>query len=284
MPGRRSATPIGAPSRVSPNRWWISLARWTGIGSIDAVLFARSQVAVVFSGAEGSQAGNTLTIKPLTTFIVETHTSQRRMRAAVERHLEDLARRIYEHPVFVKKTIESLEFEEWTSADGTHQIVFAFLDTAVIVEMTRPRFCSRFEARMGSPSLRDVAEFRDVRDRTQSSSAAVFGFVSQSGIKSLLQAYALYRSDSSADAITGARIFADTFGGIVKNAGWSASFRDGMVEDRCSVGLADGVTNKLRPSFIPDRGPDLTNLNLFPQTSTPFLCINYTIARASGLS
>ena len=70
------AAPIGAPSRVSPNRWWISLARWTGIGSSDAVLFARSQVAVVFSGAEGSQAGNTLTIKPLTTFIVETHTAK----------------------------------------------------------------------------------------------------------------------------------------------------------------------------------------------------------------
>ena len=27
------AAPIGAPSRISPNRWWITLARWTGIGS-----------------------------------------------------------------------------------------------------------------------------------------------------------------------------------------------------------------------------------------------------------
>ena len=75
-------------------------------------------------------------------------------------------------------------------------------------------------ARLGnSPSLRDVAEFKDVRGRTQSSGAALFGFVSQAGIKSLLQAYALYRSGSSPDAITGARIFADTFGGVLKNAG-----------------------------------------------------------------
>ncbi|HSQ23947.1 MAG TPA: hypothetical protein VLN44_06045 [Pyrinomonadaceae bacterium] len=259
------ATPIGAPSKVSPNRWWIALARWTGLGSIDAVLLARSQVGVVFSGAEGSQAGNTLTIKPLTTFIIETHTYQRRMRAAVERHLEELARRIYKDPVFVRKTIESFEFEEWTSADGTHQIVFVFLDTAVIVGNDETSVLRSIRARLGNgPSLRDAAEFKDVRNRTQSSGAAVFGFISQSGIKSLLQAYALYRSDSSADAITGARIFADTFGALVKNAGWAASFRDGMVEDRFSVGLANGVANKLRTSAIPDRGPDVTNLQFVP--------------------
>lgn len=259
------AAPIGAPSRISPNRWWIALARWTGIGSIDAILFARSQVAVVFSGAEGNQAGNTLTIKPLTTFIIETHTSQRRMKAAVERHLEDLARRIYEDPIYVRKTVENVEFTEWTSADGTHQIVFAFLDTALIVGNDETSVLHSIRARMGNgPSLRDVADFKDVRHRTQSSEAAVFGFVSQSGIKSLLQAYALYRSDSSADAITGARIFSDTFGGIVKNAGWAASFRDGMVEDRCSVGLADGVIKKLQSSAIPDRGPDLSNLQFVP--------------------
>lgn len=259
------AAPIGAPTRISPNRWWITLARWTGIGSIDAILFARSQVAVVFSGAEGNQAGNILTIKPLTTFIIETHTSQRRMRATVERHLEGLARRIYKDPVFVRKTIENLEFTEWTSADGTHQIVFAFLDTSVIVGNDETSVLHSIRARMGSgPSLRDVPEFNDVRHRTRSSDAAIFGFVSQSGIKSLLQAYALYRSDSSADAITGARIFSDTFGGLVKNAGWAASFRDGMVEDRCSIGLADGVANKLRNSTVPERGPDLANLQFVP--------------------
>ena len=259
------AAPIGAPSKISPNRWWISLARWTGLGSNDAILFARSQVAAFFSGAEGSQTGNTLTIKPLTTFIIETHTSQRRMRSTVEHHLEDLARRIYKDPVFVKKTIENLEFEEWTSADGTHQIVFAFLDTVVIVGNDEASVMHSIRARLGSAqSLRDLAEFKDVRGRIQSPNALTFGFVSQGGIKSFLQAYALYRSDSSPDAITGARIFADTFGGLIKNVGWVASFHEGMVEDRCSIGLADGVADKLRTSAIPDRGPDLKSLQFVP--------------------
>src|SRR5690349_10757199 len=41
---------LGSPNNLSPNRWFLRAARWTGIGSADALLFARSQVAVVFSG------------------------------------------------------------------------------------------------------------------------------------------------------------------------------------------------------------------------------------------
>ena len=259
------AAPIGAPARLSPNRFWITLARWTGIGYIDAILFARAQVAVVFSGAQGAQAGSTLTIKPLATFIVETHTSQRRMKEAVERHIEDLARRVYKDPVFVRKTIENSEFEEWTSADGAHQIVFTFYDTAVIVGNDESSVLhSRQTRAANAQSLHEATEFNDARRRTQAANAAIFGFVSQAGLKSLLQAYAFSRSGSSTDAVTGARIFADTFGGLFKNVGWSAKFNDQFVDDRCSIALVDGVAAKLRGNITPERAPDLTNLPFVP--------------------
>src|SRR5262245_6207317 len=259
------APPIGAPSQLSPSSFWVALARWTGIGTANAILFARSQAAVVFSGAEGSQTGSTLTIKPLTTFIVETHTSQRRMKTGVEHHLEDLARRIFRNPVFVNKTVEGYEFQEWTSDDAAHQIVFAFLDTAVIVGNDEASVLHSIQARTGSQSLQSSNDLKEARERTGALSAAVFGFVTQPGLKSTLQGYALYRSGSSSDAVTSARIFADTFGGMVQSAGWSASFHNGMVEDRCSIKLADGVANKLRTSATPDRGPNLTNLPFVPE-------------------
>lgn len=265
---RSLAQPIGAPERLSPNRFWITLARWLGVGPTDAVLFARSQTAVIFSGAEGSQAGNILTIKPLATLIIETHTSQRRMRPALERHIETFARRLYQNPIFLRKTVEGVEFQQWTSADGTHQIVFAFLNTAVIVGNDERSVLRVIQTRSGQiASLGNTNELADAKAKTRAAQSAVFGFVSQAGVKSLLQAYALSRSGSAEDAVTGARIFADTFGGILKNVGWSAVFVDGMVEDRCSIMLADGVAEKLRTSASPDRGPDLSNLPFVPATA-----------------
>ena len=48
------AGPVGARPTLLPNRWFIRLARWTGVGSTDAILLARSQVALVFTGAEAN--------------------------------------------------------------------------------------------------------------------------------------------------------------------------------------------------------------------------------------
>ncbi|MDX6290566.1 MAG: hypothetical protein QOH42_2365, partial [Blastocatellia bacterium] len=112
------AGPVGAPSHLLPNRWLLRLARWTGIGSAEAILFARAQVAIVFTGAEASQAGSTLTVKPLATFVVETHTTQRRMRPTIERHIEELARRVYGQPVLSRKQVDGVDLSEWSSADG----------------------------------------------------------------------------------------------------------------------------------------------------------------------
>ncbi len=259
------AGPIGAPTKLSPNRFGIAVARWTGIGSTDAILYARAQAAVVFSGAEGSQSGSTLTIKPLATFIIETHTSQWRMKATVERHVEELARRVYKNPVLVRKLIENIELTEWATSDDSHRIVTAFYDSTVIVGNDEASVLRLIKTRAGNnPSLQGSEEFNDARKRTDVAGSSIFGFVSQLGIKSLLQAFALSRSGSSADAVTGARIFADVFGGVMKSIGWTARFRDGMVEDRCSIKLADGVSNKLRASVSPDRAPELTNLPLVP--------------------
>ena len=259
------AGPIGAPARLSPNRFVIAVARWTGIGSTDAILYARAQAAVVFSGAEGSQSGSTLTIKPLATFIIETHTSQWRMKTTVERHVEDLARRVYKNPVLVRKSIDNIELTEWAAADDSHRIVTAFHGSAVIVGNDEISVLRLIKTRAANnQSLQTSEEFIDARNRTDAANSSIFGFVSQAGIKSLLQAFALSRSGSSSDAVTGARIFADVFGSVTKSIGWTARFRDGMVEDRCSIKLAEGISNKLRPSVTPDRPPELTNLPLVP--------------------
>src|SRR5215471_9598035 len=56
---------LGAPASLAPNRLMVRLARWTGVGAAAVLVFARSEVAIVFSGAEGTQNGSTLIIKPV---------------------------------------------------------------------------------------------------------------------------------------------------------------------------------------------------------------------------
>jgi hypothetical protein len=242
---------IGARSNLLPNRWLIRMARWTGIGSAETVIIARAQIAIAFTGAEVSDAGPTLNIKPLAVLIVETHTTPRRMRPVLERHIEEFARRTYGQPQLVRKQIDGVDLSVW-SAEASRQIVVAFVDTAAIVGNDEASVLSCVAARRGKrAALIAEKQFLDLRMAVGASNGVLFGFVSKPGIKALLQAFALYRAGSSADAVTVSRIFADTVGNLAQGVGCSSSFVDSMVEDRCSVALAEGLADKLRTSFTP---------------------------------
>jgi hypothetical protein len=259
---------LGAPSQLAPSRSLVRLARWTGLGSADAVMFARSQVAVVFSGAEGTQDGSTLVIKPLLTLIIDTHTSQRRMRSAVENRLEQIARDDFGNPTIVRKQTAGVELEEWQSEDGARKIVAAFVETTVIVANEEGAVMRALETGAGKrPSLKNQSELDQLRHGTDSQHAAAFGFVTQAGVKSLLQAYVLKSEEGdgvSSDSITKARLLSDIFGGIVRQMAWTARFTEGAVEDRFLISLAPGVTDRLRVSMPPDGAPDLAQLPFVP--------------------
>lgn len=255
---------MGVRSNLLPSRWLIRIAKWTGIGSAETIVLARSQIAIVFSGAEVSEVGPTLNVKPLAVLIVETHTSPRRMRPVLEKHIEEFARRTYGQPQLIRKHIEGVDLSEW-AADASRQIVVAFVDTAAIVGNDEASVLSCVAARRGKRSaLTAEKQFNDLRQGVGASNAAVFGFVSKPGIKALLQAFALYRAGSSPDGLSVSRIFADTVGNLAEGVGCSSSFVDSMVEDRCSVTLAEGLADKLRSSFTPEDRFASNNLPFVP--------------------
>ena len=258
------AGPVGARSSLLPNRWVMRLARWTGIGSAPAILLARSQVAIVFTGAHTSQAGPTLTIKPLATFVIETHTTQRRMRPIVEQHIEDLAKRIYGQPILSHKQVDGVDLSEWSSNDGSRHIAAAFSGTVAIIGNDEASVMHCVEAREGKrAALSGEKQLDDLRKRVDAQNSSVFGFVSETGVKSLLQAYAL-RGASSSEDLTASQIFSDTLGSLINGLGWSSRFVDGTVEDRTSITLAQGVADKLRGSFVPEDRLALGDLPFVP--------------------
>src|SRR5437870_1595176 len=226
------AGPVSARSNLLANRWLLRVARWLGIGNADALLLARSQFGLVFTGAQVGETGPTLTIRPLATLIIETHSSQRRVRPALEGHIEEFARRIYGQPQFVRKQIDGADITEWSSSDGVRHIVMGFLDSAAIIGNDETSVMSCLETKRGKrAALAGDKFFGDFRNSVNIPDSTLFGFVSKSGAKSSLQAYALYKAASS-DAVNASRLLSDADGNFDNGLGCRSQFVECMVEDR----------------------------------------------------
>jgi hypothetical protein len=250
---RGLAGPINAPSNLLSHPWLIRLARWTGIGSADAVLVARAQVALVFMQAQATETDNTITIKPLAALVIQTHTTQHRMRAALERHVEKFAQRTYGQPTLTRKQIDAVDLAEWASADNKRRLILAFVDTLAIVGNDESVVLRCVDVRRGKhKSLSGDKQLEKLREQTLAWDRPLFGYVPKAGVKPLIQAWALSRASTSPDAAAVAQLMSNTFGNLADGFAWTAKFDNAGVEDHCFVALAQGVMEKLASSMIPE--------------------------------
>ena len=87
----QAAAPITQSKSVSQNRLMTTAAR-AGIGPLEAVLFARTQLALVVVGMNTSEEGaDTLKVRPEIALIAETHTSKWRTKPAAVETVKKLA-------------------------------------------------------------------------------------------------------------------------------------------------------------------------------------------------
>jgi hypothetical protein len=247
------AGPIGAKDRLVPNRWLLRLARWTGIGSADAIVFARSQVGIIFTEPQTTQTGDVLTVKPAAALIIETHTTKTRMRPAMERAVSGFADRIIGPTTRQESETNGAEIIQWTSADRSRHLLMAFVGTAVIISNDESLLLRCVNVRGGAArSLADDPQLPLLRQRVKAERASIDGFVTKSGIKPLMQAWILSQAGGSEDSLTVARLFSDTFGSLIDGLGWASSFTDGATEDHCFLSLSTGVADQLHSNISPD--------------------------------
>src|SRR5207253_2775387 len=190
---------------------------------------------------------------PLAALCIETHTMQRRMRPVFESRVDEFARRVYRQPTRVQKQVEGMDLIEWSSSDGAGRLIMTFVDTVAIIgnEESLVLRCGQVHRGM-HPSLAGNPQLEDLRRKVGATNASLFGFVAKSGIKPILQAWALYRAGASPDGVTVSHIFSDTFGNLVNGLGWSSRLADAGTEDRCFLTLSEGVADKLRSTFVPE--------------------------------
>lgn len=252
------AQPLGAPSQLIPYSWSIKLARWTGIGSAEAVLLARSQFGLFFTQAQATESARTLTIKPLAALVIETHTSQRRMKAVVEKHVGEFAQRSFGEATISRKQIDGVEIVEWKSPDRRRQLILAIVDTVAIVGNDESVVLRCIEIRRGGqPSLSTNQQLQTMRQQVRGAHSSLFGFVPKAGVKAVIQAWAFARAGNAADAAAIAPLISSAFGNLIDGLAWTSRFDQSGTEDQCRVALAPGVSqqlsNDLTPELIGDR-------------------------------
>src|SRR5690242_20663001 len=237
--------PLGAPRKLVSRPWLVSVARWTGIGSAESVLLARSQFAVCFAQPQATESGSTLTIKPLAALVIETHTSQGRMRPTIEKYVDQLARESYgSDVVIVRKQVNGADLQEWSTADNSRRLVLSIVDSVAIVgnDESIVMSCLDVHARKRR-SLAEDNQFQATL-QTRDARSAAFAYVPKTGVKLIIQAWALSRAGNSSDAASIASLISNTFGNLIDGVAWSSRFDDTGAEDRCLVTLTQGVTQQ----------------------------------------
>lgn len=248
------AVPAGLNSNFGNVGWLSRLAALTGIGTADAVVFARAQVAVTVAGFD--LTANKL--KPRAAIVMETHTGESRTRAALEKRLGEFARRTFSQASVEKKEVDGAQWMVWrdvaieSEADGksARRIIAAVTESFAVIGNDEQVVRDCLAVHRGErPSLAGNAQLELMRKRVEGNSALAFGYVSPTGAAKLLEVgAAVYANQISANPRAqsfAASLLPKFAGKVLGNLGWSARLANNQIEDRYFLTLQNGVAARL---------------------------------------
>jgi hypothetical protein len=274
------APPAGIRSDLGQLGWLSRLSAWTGIGTAETVTLSRAQVAIVVLSLEAADAGETLKIKPRYGVVAETHTSEWRTRASVEKRVGDFARRAYKTPTVERKKIDDVEFVTWKAPAGDRQIIAAVMGSVAVIGTDENTVRTILAVKRGErPSLAGSPLLEEMRRRVDAQAGLAFGYVSPQGAAQLLEvgiaAYAGQISNNPQIQGAIASRLPQMANKLLGGAGWSARFVKGSVEDRYFLALQNGVAERLKTPFAPAASSTIKAGQLLPAETYRLTRYNY---------
>lgn len=242
---------IDAPA-IPRHTWFQAFVGWTGIGPVESVILARAQIATVVTDLGTIEAGDELRIKPELTVIIETHTSESRVRPLFEDGLKKLAEKTYGRPTSRRTRLDEVELIEWISPDGSRRIVGTIVGSLVIVgnseRSVQDCLAVVFER---LPSLKSDPELTRMRRELDGEHALTFGYVPPGNSARLLAVgvpLLLGRAPGDSDFQS---LVSKGAAKVLGSLGWtSRSYLTG-IEDRYLITLQPTVVARLKPNFAP---------------------------------
>src|SRR5215217_3654323 len=244
----QAAAPIIHSKPASQSRAMTAVAR-AGIGPLEAVLFARTQIALVVVGMNTSEENETLKVRPEVAIIAETHTSKWRTKPAAVEAVKHLANFAYGASMCSERSGDA-EYIECTVAGAERKIVGAVEGTLVVVGNSDNAVRSCLEVRRGvRPSIRTDPELVKVRASVTSNKTLGFGYISPANSAKLFSwAAPLLMGQAPGDQQL-EQLLAGSAGKILRGVAWTASLSQGGIEDRFLFSLEPGVVSRLQPAF-----------------------------------
>ena len=247
----------GAHWNIGQRSWIRKIIRVTGIGPIQSVILSRAQISIVVTNLGTVQEETILRVKPEAALLIETHTSETRIRTTVEQAIKDLAHATYGNPSLRRTLVNGVEFVEWRDKEGSRQLVAAIVGSLVVVGNTEAAVQQVLDS-VGrrTPSLKDDANLQRLRREFAGNQSLTFGYVPQEKSAHLLSfAIPLVLGRTPGDA--GFQNVVTTGGArLLGSIAWgSRPFRNG-IEDRYIISLQPSLFSRLQAAFSQVRSPN----------------------------
>ncbi len=258
---RTLAPRAGIDSRVGHIGWLSRVAAWTGIGTADTVVLARAQIAVAVLGLDAAEeSSSSLKLKPRLVLIAETHTSERRARAALEKLVGDFARRAYGTPKVERRETNEASWIVWSAPQGGSQIVAAVDEGLVIIGNDTGAVEACLATSGGTrAALTGDEQLALMRERVGADNALAFGYVPAAGAGKLLEIGALaYAGQLSANARTqsaAAILVPQLASRLLGGLSWAAQAGGGAINDTYYLALRNETASRLGGALAPGHDP-----------------------------
>ncbi|HZS08386.1 MAG TPA: hypothetical protein VFD58_26370 [Blastocatellia bacterium] len=280
---QKLAPAYGLPERLNYLGKVGTLARWTGIGPLESVVLARTQIAVAVTGIEvrGEE------VKPRLAIIAETHTSESRLHSVVEDRLPQLAARAYGQPIREATEYLGVPITIFRAPEGERRLLSAQIGSLWIVANHPDSLRACIETRLGrSPSMAHGNFFlktaRPLVAGKANEESDLFAFVSGQGMMRMMQ----FATNLVAGRVTNNTPFAGALEGLlaelssrmVDAAAYGASFERGVVVNRYALLFKPAVVDKLKDSIKAGdngkSGGELRALKLVPASVREITIVN----------
>jgi hypothetical protein len=240
----------GAAFDTGQNSWTRWFVRTTGIGPINSVILTRAQIAVVVTELGTIQENTTLRVKPEAAVIIETHTSEIRIRKVVEQAINELAERSYDKPTLRRTVVNEVEFLEWRNQDASRQIVAAIVGSLVVIGNSESAVQQVLTSARGqSGSLKDDGHLHRLRREFAGPQSLSFGYVPQDKSARLLSFAVPLVLGRAPDDAGFERVIANASGKLLSSIAWGSRKIQGGIEDRYLISLQPSLQRQLTQPF-----------------------------------